>query len=65
MNNEFFTKTTNYKVLGKTLFTKEEIFSGVEYEGTIYTIQVNPNYYNQEFDTNKKDNENGDNSRGN
>lgn len=61
MNNEFFTKTTNFKILGKTVFTKEEIFSGVEYEGQIYTIQVNQDYYNKEFDINKKDNKNDNN----
>ena len=55
MNNEFFTKTTNYKVLGKTLFTTEEIFSGVEYQGQIYQIQVNQDYFKSEFDLKKKE----------
>lgn len=55
MNNEFFTKTTNYKVLGKTLFTKEEIFSGVEYQGQIYQIHVNQDYFKSEFDLKKKE----------
>ncbi|MBQ2284585.1 MAG: hypothetical protein II244_02835 [Clostridia bacterium] len=54
MNNEFFTKTTNYKILGKTLFTKEEIFSGVEYQGQIYQISVSKDYYNSEFKTDEK-----------
>lgn len=49
MNNEFFTKTTNYKILGKTLFSKEEVFSGMEYPGQIYQISVNQDYYNSEF----------------
>lgn len=40
MNNNFWTKTTNFKLLGKTLFTKEEICSEVEYEGQIYNIQI-------------------------
>lgn len=53
MNNEFFIKTTNYKLFGKTLFSKEEIFSGCEYQGQIYQIQVNQDYYNSEFDLNK------------
>lgn len=65
MNNEFFTKTTNYKILGKTIFSKEEVFSGMEYEGQIYNITVSPNYYNSEFNINKKDDKNGNNSRGN
>lgn len=54
MNNEFFTKTTNYKIFGKILFTKEEIFSGVEYEGQLYQITVNKDYYDSEFKTNEK-----------
>lgn len=55
MNNEFFTKTTNYKFLGKTLFSKEEIFSGIEYQGQIYQIQVKQDYFNSEFDLKKKE----------
>ena len=54
MNNEFFTKTTNYKIFGKILFTKEEIFRGVEYEGQLYQITVNKDYYDSEFKTNEK-----------
>lgn len=54
MNNEFFTKTTNYKIFGKVLYTKEEIFSGVEYEGQLYQITVNKDYYDSEFKTNEK-----------
>lgn len=54
MNNEFFTKTTNYKIFGKILYTKEEIFSGVEYEGQLYQITVNKDYYDSEFKTNEK-----------
>lgn len=54
MNNEFFTKTTNYKIFGKVLYTKEEIFSGVEYEGQFYQITVNKDYYDSEFKTNEK-----------
>lgn len=56
MNNEFFTKTTNFKFLGKTFFTKEEIFSGVEYQGQIYQIQVKQDYFNSEFNIDKKEN---------
>lgn len=55
MNNEFFTKTTNYKLFGKVIFSKEEIFSGIEYEGQIYQIQVNQDYFNKEFDLKKKE----------
>lgn len=54
MNNNFWTKTTNYKFLGKILFTKEEICSDTNYEGQIYQIQVNQDYYNSEFNLDKK-----------
>lgn len=57
MNNNFWTKTTNFKFLGKTLFTKEEICSDIQYEGQIYQIQVKQDYYNSEFDLKKKDKE--------
>jgi hypothetical protein len=55
MNNNFWTKTTNYKFLGKVLFTKEEICSDTQYEGQIYQINVSSDYYSSEFDLNKKD----------
>lgn len=54
MQNNFWTKTTNYKFLGKILFTKEEICSDTNYEGQIYQIQVNQDYYNSEFNLDKK-----------
>lgn len=38
MDNNFWTKITNYKFLGKTLFSKEEICSDVSYQGEIYKI---------------------------
>lgn len=54
MQNNFWTKTINYKFLGKILFTKEEICSDTNYEGQIYQIQVNQDYYNSEFNLDKK-----------
>lgn len=55
MNNNFWTKTTNYKFLGKTLFTKEEICFDTNYEGQIYQVQVTQDYFNSEFDINKNE----------
>ena len=57
MNNNFWTKTTHWRLFGKLpLFTKEEICSDVEYQGEIYNIQIKKEYYDQEFNTkNKKD----------
>lgn len=52
MNNDFWTKTTNYKFFGKIFFTKEEICSEIQHEGQIYQIQVNQDYYNSEFNIN-------------
>lgn len=59
MNNDFWTKTTNWKLLGKyTIFTKEEICSEIQYEGQIYNVQISQDYYNSEFDLNKKEKNN-------
>lgn len=56
MDNNFWVKTTNYKLFGKTFFTKEEICSDTQYQGEIYQINVKQDYYNDEFDIkNKKD----------
>ena len=52
--NNFWTKTTNYMFLGKVLFSKQEICHETEYEGQIYQINVNPEYYKSEFDTDEK-----------
>lgn len=58
MNNEFWTKTTHFKLFGKVFFTKEEICSDIEYQGQIYNIQVSQDYYKSEFDMNKKNEKN-------
>ena len=50
MNNDFWIKTTNFKFLGKTLFTKEEICTDTQYEGEIYQVNVSPEYFKSEFD---------------
>jgi len=52
MDNNFWTKTTNYKFLGRTFFTKEEICSDIQYQGEIYKVQVTQDYFNSEFKTN-------------
>ena len=55
MNNNFWVKTTNFKLLGKTLFTKEEICTDMQYEGEFYQINVTKDYFKSEFEVNKKD----------
>lgn len=55
MNNDFWTKTTNFKFLGKTIFTKEEICSEMQYEGQIYQVNVSQDYYKSEFNLNKNE----------
>jgi len=60
MENNFWTKTTNYKILGYTIFTKEEICQESQYEGQIYQIEVKKDYFDSEFNLNKKkDNNDG------
>lgn len=54
MNNNIWTKTTNYKIFGKTVLTKEEICSDCEYQGEVYKIQVTQDYFNQEFGVDEK-----------
>ena len=56
MENNFWFKTTNYKILGHTIFTKEEICQESQYEGQIYQVEVKKDYFDSEFNLdNKKD----------
>lgn len=56
MLNNFWTKTTNFKILGKTIFSKEEICNETERDSD-YTIIVTEDYFKKEFDfENKKKN---------
>ena len=65
MNNNFWTKTTSFKLFGKyPIFVKEEICSDVQYEGQIYQVQIKQDYYNQEFDIKEKPNEHKSDSNG-
>ena len=50
---EFWTKTTNYKLFGKIIFTKEETCSEIECDGQVYHITVSQDYFNSEFKINK------------
>lgn len=54
MNNEFWTKITNYKIFGKTIISKEEICRDIQYEGQIYQVEITKDYYDSEFNLNKK-----------
>lgn len=49
MQNNFWTKTTNYKIFGKTIFSKEEICNETERDSD-YIIIVTEDYFNEEFD---------------
>lgn len=53
MQHDFWTKTTNFKLFGKTIFTKEEIGNETSRDSE-YTIIVTQDYFNKEFDLNKK-----------
>lgn len=50
MNNTFWTKTTNFKIFGKTIFQREEICKESDYENNCFEIIVKPEYYKSEFD---------------
>ncbi|MBQ2175369.1 MAG: hypothetical protein II453_09980 [Alphaproteobacteria bacterium] len=58
MRNESYTKKTEWKIFGKTIFVKEEICSGIEVEGQIFQINMTPDYYNSEFEINKENKNN-------
>ena len=52
INNWF--KTTNFKLFGKTIFTKEEICNDFTQEKDSYNIIISEDYCNTEFKINKK-----------
>lgn len=56
MQTNFWVKTENFKILGKTLFTKETICTDKTYQGDIMQIQVPIEYYKSEFEVKKDDN---------
>lgn len=49
-----FAKITNYKIFGKVILTKEEIYNEQSSEGEAYQINISQDYYNQEFKDNGK-----------
>lgn len=51
VNNWF--KTTNFKIFGKTIFTREEICNDYNYEEDAYNVIISEDYYNKEFKTDK------------
>lgn len=50
MNHDFWVKTTEYKLLGKTIFTKNEVCKETNYEGETLKVYVSPEYYKAEFE---------------
>lgn len=56
MQTNFWVKTENFKVLGKTLFTKETICTDKSYEGNAYSVIVTPEYFKSEFEVKEDDN---------
>lgn len=53
MQHNFWTKTTNFKIFGKTIFSKEEIGNETERDSE-YTIIVTEDYFKKEFDFEEK-----------
>ena len=56
MQTNFWTKVTTWKILGKVIFSKEEICTDKTYEGNAYSIVVTPEYFKSEFEVKKDDN---------
>ena len=54
MNNNFWTKITNFKIFGKTIFSKEEICTEKNYEENEFKVYVTQDYFNDEFDVKEK-----------
>lgn len=49
-----YAKVTNFKLFGKVIATKEEIYNEQSSEGEAYQINITQDYYNQEFKDNGK-----------
>ena len=60
MNNNFWNKIINYKILGKTIFSKEEICTEKNYKENEFKVYISQEYFNDEFDVKEKK-ENGNN----
>lgn len=50
MNHDFWVKTTDFKLLGIPIFTKNEICKETNYEGEVLKVYVSPEYYKAEFE---------------
>ena len=50
MEHDFWTKKTEYKLFGNTIFTKEEVCKETNYEGDTLKVYVSPEYYKAEFE---------------
>ena len=51
-----FVKLTNFKFLGRVIFTKEEIYTETASEGEPFKIVVNQEYFNKEFKLDENNN---------
>ena len=61
MNNNFWTKITNFKIFGKTIFSKEEICTEKNYEENEFKVYITQDYFNKEFDIERKKKDVGNN----
>ena len=50
MNHDFYTRTTNFKLFGITIFTRDEVCKETNYEGDTLKVYVSPEYYEAEFE---------------
>lgn len=57
MQQDFFTKTTNFKIFGITIFSKDTICKETMFKGDELKVYVSPDYYNSEFKLDKENKE--------
>ena len=59
MHTNFWVKRTDFKLFGKTIFTKEEVCNDKNYDATeIQFFVTSADYYKSEFEVKKKNDDN-------
>lgn len=59
MHTNFWVKKTDFKLFGKTIFTKEEVCNDKNFDATeIQFIVTSSDYYKSEFEVKKKNDDN-------
>lgn len=58
MNSINYFKKSDFKLFGKLIFTKEESYVEKEFEDEELKVYITPDYFNNEFDIEKKKKDN-------